>query len=220
MPSKPHTQLGQKGKGKGKKKKARRNADQRNAPAYQTSMPKTNPPEFMPFPKIPDQGPPNFLPNTPGFERDQGQINDANMAAATQYSVGNQMVGPGLGLAASRLNTDMGYARQALDESLAERGVFQSGIRPYMHTQNIAIPFGRQFQDLGLNAGAQYADLASQYGGSLLGSQQALYEAYLNRANQAYEAMPLGAPQTGYNMPSLPPFTPIYGKKKPPEGGF
>lgn len=223
---KPHTQIGQKGKGKGRlkpKKPKYPKGPPPTGPKPPPGLPKTNPPEFMPFPNMPD-APPNFLPNTPGFEHAQTDINDQLMAAMTAYSTGGRMIPAVGGLSLARLGTDEGFARDRLMEDLAGRGITGSSDANYLMNRDVQVPFGRGRQDIGLNMAGQYADLGSQYGGSLLSGQRSLYDALNQRANDAYSAGPLGSSLGHYQVPGLPDFTPIYnpparGGKTRPKGG-
>lgn len=206
MRKKPHLQIGQKGKGAGKVKRKRQQRPQQ--PYGPPSMP-TNAPSVGAMPKAPPEVP-NFLPNTPGFERAQTDINDARLAADTAYSTQSQMIPAQFNLGMARLDTDKGYATEALNEDLAERGIFDSSHRPYLYGRDVATPFGRGAQDLAFDAANAYSGLASQYGNDLLGGARSLYDAYLQRAADAYQAQPLSLPTGGYNLPPLPSFSPIY----------
>ena len=149
---------------------------------------------------------PNFLPYTPGFMNAQGQANDALTAAEGQYGIAQTMIPAQLNLQRSRINTDMGVAKSQLDENLAERGVYGNGtgIRTDLMNRHVATPFGRQYQDVGFNAAAQYADAANQYGAAQLGYNQSIMDALQQRAADVYSAQPLGMPVGGYTVPNLP----------------
>lgn len=209
----PHTEIGQSGRGTGRRNRTRARRYQSpyapTPPQMPQGLPETNPPNLGGMP-APPPAVPNFLPNTPGFEHAQTGINDANMAAATRYSTGSQMVPAQFNLGMARLDTDQGYAENALSEDLAGRGIFDSSWRPYLYGQQISTPFGRARQDLALGAAGQYADLGSQYGDSLLQGNQALFDAYQQRASDAFQAQPLGLPIGGYDVPPLPSFSPVY----------
>lgn len=195
--TKPHTQIGQKGKGKNRRK---RRVKPQKFPPYETAG---LPIELGQYPKSPPQIP-NFLPNTAGFEHAQTQANDFLSQAGAQYRIATGLIEPQLALQQGRLKTDQGVAQSRLDENLAERGVFQSGIRPELTQRNIVTPFGRQHQDLAAAASQAYADASSQYGQAQLQYNQMLMDAYNQRANEAYDMAPLSVPTGGYDLPNMP----------------
>lgn len=172
-------------------------------------------PEIGGYPQFGQNPPPNFLPNTPGWEAARAGASGDLLNAQTQYNIGNQMVPAILGLQNARLDTDRAYAARDVDENLAGRGLITSGIRAQDQQRKVAIPYGRQYQDLGLGAAGQYADLASQYGGANLGYNQNLFGALGQRANDAYAAQPLGMAVGQYQAPDMARFTPTYK----PSGG-
>jgi len=212
-------QLGQKGKGSGKVRPNRPiKKKPKPAGAWAPGPVETTAPQFSGMPQFPPEAP-NFLPNTPGFEAAQSNVNNQRLAGATQYSTGNQLVSAGSDLGLARLGTDRGYAARDVDEAMAERGLYDSGIRAQEQQRQVAIPYGRQEQDIGLDAMGQYSDLATGYGGSELDVNQQLFQAYLQRALDAQQAMPLGLPIGGYQLPNTPEFNPIYPAKGKPKGG-
>ena len=147
---------------------------------------------------------PNFLPLTPDYMHTQGQANDMLSAAEGAYGIANTLTPAQTRLQTERVNTDMGVAKSQLDEDLAERGMYDSGVRTTLTNRHIATPFGRQYQDIGFGAGSQYADAANQYGGAMLGYNQMLMDALGQRAADVYAAQPLGMPIGGYAVPDLP----------------
>lgn len=206
--NKPHTQIGQKGKGKNKPKG-------QTFPPYKTAG---LPIELGQFPQAPPQIP-NFLPNTAAFEHGQAQANDALSFAGNQYGNAVGMIGPQFDLAKARLNTDMGVQTDRLKENLAERGVYTAqnaagnygasspaggGVGESMYGREIATPFGRANQDLASGAAGAYADAASQYGAAQLGYGQDMFDLYNQRGNDAFEMSPLSVPVGGYNLPNMP----------------
>ena len=204
------------GGGKKKPKKPKRPNKPKNAPAYNPPDITTNMPNFMSFPEAPPAAP-NFLPNTPGFEAAQGMFNDQMLAAGTAYNTQRNNLGAQYGLQSSRLDTDLGIARDRELANQAGRGVYTSGFSPVLMQQNVSTPFGRQYQDLASATEQGYANLASQYGDTQRQLQENLYDAYLQRANDAYQAEPLGFPIGGYDLPNLPEFSPIYNPTGPPK---
>lgn len=204
--TKPHTQIGQKGKGTGRPKP-------RNTPNYGTAG---LPIQAGQFPKFPPQIP-NFLPDTSAFEAGQGRANDALSAAGSQYGISTGLIGPQYDLAKARLDTDQRVATDRLKENLAERGVYTpfgangmatnpggGGIGETMYARQVATPFGRQYQDLAANASGQYADAANQYGAAQLGYNQQMGDLYNQRAEDAFNLMPLSVPTGGYQLPHRP----------------
>lgn len=191
--NKPHTQIGQRGKGKGRRKP-------RKTGPYRTAG---LPLEVGQFPKSPPPIP-NFLPNTAAFEHAQTGANDALSRAGSQYNIETGLIAPQMNLAAGRLKTDMGVAKQYLDEDLAARGIYDSSHRPQLYKQDIATPFGRAFQDLALGAAGQYANAGMGFGESLLGHNRSMFDAYNQRADDAFAMAPLSVPTGGYNLPHLP----------------
>lgn len=211
--TKPHMQFGQKGKGGGVKK-----GGGNKLKGFGGGMP-----GVMGFPQE-GNTPQNFLPNTPGYESSMRGLNDQMAGADTAYSVANQMIPATTGLQTSRLDTDQAYARNQVDEDLAERGLITSGIRGQMQQKHVSIPYGRQYQDVGLDAAGQYADNASQYGQANLGYDQGQIQALLQRAQDAYGAQPLGASYGTYKAEQMPGFWNTYGntnkkKKNKKKGG-
>jgi len=167
------------------------------------------------FPQFGQNPPPNFLPNTPGWEAARASASGNLLGAQTEYNNQNQMIPAQLGLQTARLDTDRGLATQRVDENLANRGLITSGLRAKAQEQQVGIPFGRQYQDLGLGAAGGYANAASQWGGANLGYNQDIFNSLLDRANTAYQAQPLGMSVGQYSAPDMPAFQPYY----PPQQG-
>ncbi len=156
------------------------------------------------FPATPG-APPNSFALTPAFEAAQRSASDAY--SQQQMGLQNQMglIDPTLKMQLARMGTDQGYANTQLLESLANRGVAQGGVYPYLQQRDINIPYGRQAQDLGLGAASQYANLAGQMGGAGLGYNQAMMNAYLQNANDLAARPPWAVPQSGYDLPGYTP---------------
>lgn len=210
---KPHTQIGQNGRGTGKPKP-------KNVPPFQTGG--------LPFQagQMPKPPPtiPNFLPSTPSFERGMSSINDMRSLAESQYGIRTGMIQPQLDLGLARLTTDQGIATDRLNENMAERGVFTSGFRPTLYQQHIATPFGRQRQDLASAAAQSYADAGMQYGQDLLGADQNLFNLYNDTAQETAGQPYLGFDLGGYQVPNQagPYFTtprPGAGRTRPNRRG-
>lgn len=219
---KPHTQIGQKGKGTGRPKPRRQ-------PDYKTPGLPLQVGQFPANP--PDIG--NFLPNTAAFEHGQTLANDALAQAGQRYSTTTGLIGPQLEMQQARLNTDMGVATDRLKEDLAGRGVFTAknaagdyggaspaggGIGQSLYGQNVATPFGRAQQDLASSAAQAYGNASQQYAEDMLGHQMNMFDLYNQRAYDAYEMQPLSMPTGGYDLPNLPgPMMtqPIRGRTRP-----
>lgn len=191
----PHTQVGQQGKGTGAKKIGKIVSNLMNTIAPQFLMPTGS------FPQTPASAQP-FLPMTPGFAASNTANTDAMMAAQSAYTTGINQIQPMANLQRARLGTDRGYAQAQLDESLAGRGIYDSGIRPYLTQEKIAVPYGRAEQDIGLNAAQQYAALAQQLANAQLAAQQDQMSALLQSAQYAAQNMP----GFGYQAPQMPTF--------------
>jgi hypothetical protein len=162
--------------------------------------------DYAGFPQAPANPPRPFMPMTPQYEAMRRGASDQLSAAQSGVRTSLMQVQPQLQQGLARLGTDRAYASRSLDEDLAERGMFTSGIRSDLQTRDVAIPFGRQEQDMGAAAAAQYADLYSQLMGAGLGYNQTLMEGLLDRASQLYENPTLSTPQYGYNLPAQPGF--------------
>ncbi len=207
---KPHTQIGQQGKGTGAPKGGGKTLQAGGSPGVGG------------MPEMPPTAP-NFLPMTPGYEAVQRGANDQLMGAEGQYATGQTMVPAQVGLQKQRIQTDMDVATQRMREELAGRGVFTpygangqrtsapvgGGIGQTLHQQRIATPYGRQFQDLAAGAAGQYGDMASAMGGAYTGYNEALLQGLLGRASDAFSAMPTSLPLGGYDLPDMvnPSFT-------------
>ncbi len=142
--------------------------------------------------------PPNFLPMTAAYEATRRDLADQLAAAESQYGIGSEQIAPWLNLQTTRAGTDLGYDQARLNEQLANRGVYESGITPYLFTRDIGIPYGRQMQDLALSAANQYSDLGAGLGSSYLGYDQGMLNALLQRAADVASQMPLSVPQGGF----------------------
>lgn len=190
---KPHTQIGQNGKGTGKPKP-------KSVPPYPTGglpfqagqMPK-------PAPQIG-----NFLPSTPSFVRGQSTINDARSQAQNRFGIQTGMIKPQMDLDFARLDTDQALAGRRLDENMAERGVFTSGFRPKLYQEQVATPFGRQRQDIASQGAQQYADASLAYGDQLVGLGQNEFNLYNDTAQETASQPWLGFDLGGYQVPNQP----------------
>jgi hypothetical protein len=185
------------------------------------------------FPKQPPT-PPNFLPMTPGYEAAYRGANDQLAAAEGSYAASGAMIPAQLQQAQARLRTDQDVATDRLKEQLAARGIYTpysaehtiddprystspagGGVGQALYNRSVATPYGREFQDLGAAGAQAYQDRSQQYGGAQLGFNQAMLEALLGRAGDAFEAQPLSLPIGGYELPQMP--GPSFSN--PPGGG-
>lgn len=206
MKRKPHTQIGQKGKGAGKPKPGPQPPFQTGGLPFQAGqMPK-------PAPQIP-----NFLPSTPSFVRGQSSINDARSQAENRFGIETGMIKPQMDLDYARLDTDQALAGRRLDENMAERGVFTSGFRPKLYQEQVATPFGRQRQDVASQGAQRYADASLGYGDTLaaLGGQE--FNLYNDTAQETASQPYLGFDLGGYNVPNQP--GPYFTSPRPNGGG-
>ena len=211
--TRPHTQIGQKGKGKNRPHRGAGNGP--GGGGGQSSFGPS--PGVGGMPQYP-QAPPAFLPQTPGFESTSRQANDQLTGAEGQYAMGQIMTPAQLGMQKQRLTTDMGLDTDRLKEQLAGRGVFTAknaqgtyggtspaggGIGQTMYTRNVANPYGRQFQDLASQGASQYGEMASGMAGAQLGYNQNMFEGLLGAGQEAMQAQPLSLPIGGYNLPHM-----------------
>jgi hypothetical protein len=146
---------------------------------------------------------------TPQFEAGRRGLDDEYSSAMMGLINQRDLIQPQMQLGLSRLGTDQGYANTSLDESLTERGMFNSGTNPYLRTRDIDIPYGRQRQDMAIGASSAYGDIASQMSQAGLGYSQGLHELLLNRAADSAATMPMNVPQYSKQGPrQAKPFTP------------
>ena len=146
-------------------------------------------------PGAPSNAPQNFLPMTPQAEAGQRSLEDNLAAQLAQIGVARDQIPAYLALMSGRAGTDQTYATQGFNSAMADRGIYDSGVTPYLKQRDIGIPYGRQAQDLGLSAAGQYSDLAAQQGQAYLGYDQGLTNLLLQRALQVSQQMPLSLPQ-------------------------
>jgi len=190
---KPHTQIGQKGKGSNKPKPGPQPPFQTGGLPFQAGqMPK-------PAPQIS-----NFLPSTPSFVRGQSTINDQRSQAENRFGITTGMIKPQMDLDYARLDTDQALAGRRLDENMAERGVFTSGFRPKLYQEQVATPFGRQRQDVASRGAQQYADASLGYGDTLAGLGGEEFNLYNDTAQETASQPYLGFDLGGYNVPNQP----------------
>jgi hypothetical protein len=203
---KPHTQIGQNGKGTGKPKPGPQPPFQTGGLPFQTGeMPK-------PAPQIS-----NFLPSTPSFVRGQSSINDARSQAQSRFGIQTGMIKPQMDLDYARLDTDQALAGRRLDENMAERGVFTSGFRPKLYQEQVATPFGRQRQDIASQGAKQYADASLGYGDAMVGLGGQEFDLYNDTAQETASQPWLGFDLGGYNVPNQP--GPYFSTPPPRNGG-
>lgn len=173
------------------------------------------------FPAAPPQVP-NFLPMTPGYEAAYRGANDQLAGAEGAYAASGALIPAQIAQQRARLDTDQNVATDRLKEQLAERGIYTpygagstaaapqmadspagGGVGEALYNRQVATPFGRSRQDLGGAAADAYQGRALEYGGAQLGFNQAMFDALLGRAGDAFEAMPLSLPIGGYELPEM-----------------
>lgn len=190
---KPHTQIGQKGKGTGKPKPRRQPPFPTGGLPFQAGQMPKPPPQI-----------PNFLPSTPSFVRGQTGINDMRSQAQNRFGIETGMIKPQMDLQNARLDTDQALAGRRLSEGMAERGVFTSGFRPTLYQEQVATPFGRQRQDIAAAGAQDYADSSLRYGDTLAGLGGQEFNLYNDTAQETASQPWLGFNLGGYQVPNQP----------------
>jgi hypothetical protein len=190
---KPHTQIGQKGKGSNKPKPRPQPPLQTGGLPFQAGQMPKPPPQIG-----------NFLPSTPSFARGQSTINDARSQAQNRFDITTGMIKPQMDLDYARLDTDQALAGRRLDENMAERGVFTSGFRPKLYQEQVATPFGRQRQDIASRGAQQYADASLGYGDALVGLGGQEFNLFNDTAQETASQPYLGFDLGGYQVPNQP----------------
>ena len=135
---------------------------------------------------IPNPQPPEQfgMPLDPAFEATRRGIEDNLAAALAQYGVAREQIKPMVDLMLARLVTNRGLDEADLEESLIGRGISQSSIAAD-DMRELGTQYERQQQDIGLQAGQQYADIAAGESGAQLAYNQQLLEALLASAQNA-----------------------------------
>lgn len=104
---------------------------------------------------------PGGLPLDGRFEAGRRVLDDTLNSSLGQVNYQRGLIAPQMNLQLTRLNTDQGLANRRLSESMADRGVLNSGLT----TQNrieLSTGFDRTRQDYGQSAAEQYSLLAQQ----------------------------------------------------------
>lgn len=153
-----------------------------------------SPQEGANFP-APQNPPPNFLPNTPGFEAGIRGLEDQYSQQRLGVINNQNLIDPMVRQQFERMSTDAGYSANQHVESMADRGLWDSSVNPYLYQRDIAIPYGRGQQDLADWAAQQYTGSASDLGELDLGYMQQLAELYLNAAAESAANLPMNVPQ-------------------------
>jgi len=162
-----------------------------------------------PAPTAPPQ---DFLPYNAAFESGVRSLSDLYNQQQMGYQTQMDQLQPAMNYQLAQLGTNQMYENRGLDESLADRGVFDSSINPYLRTRDIGIPYDRQRQALALQGTSDISNLTSQMGESQLGYNEQLANLYLQLAAQQAEDLPLELYQgTARRKPKKKP------KKKPPK---
>lgn len=127
------------------------------APTTTTPTAPTTPPPADPTPAPASGG----FPLTGDFEAGRRALDDQLMGALGSLTAQRQLIGPQLNLYLTRLGNDQTVAAKQLRESMAARGIYNSGVtRQNQILQNT--DYDRTRQDYGTNAAQQYSALAQQ----------------------------------------------------------
>lgn len=122
--------------------------------------------------------------SSPYYEAASRSANDALSAALAELLVKEQLIGPEADVARQRINTDLPYAIQGVNENMAERGIFNSTVRPYTMLRDVFIPVERGRQDIAFDVAGRLSDIAAARAQAYLGYDQTMSEAALEAANQ------------------------------------
>lgn len=163
---------------------------ERTPPQAAQSQPQAQ--SWYPAPQTP---PPNFMPHMPMYEAGLRGLEDQYMANQTDLTSALNSIGPTANQQFQRMGTDAGYTADQHVESMADRGLWDSSVNPYLFQRDIAIPYGRGLQDLQQWAQNAYG---SAYGGlseNALNYNQGWDELLLANAAEAANQMPSNVPQ-------------------------
>lgn len=128
------------------------------------------------------------FPLTGEFEAGRRALDDQLTGTLGSILAQRQLVGPQMNLYLTRLGNDQAIAARQLRESMADRGIYNSGItRQNQILQNTG--FDRTRQDYGTNAAQQYSALAQQEQEARLSYSRGLQDLLLRIA-----AMQAGSP--------------------------
>ena len=106
------------------------------------------------------------LPLSGAYEQGQRGLQDALSGRLMGIAAQRDQIGPALGLFQQRMGTDQTKDQNSLNTSLADRGVFDSGIRE-TDTAELVRGYDRARQDALTGAAREYADLDTQAGEAL-----------------------------------------------------
>jgi hypothetical protein len=178
-----------------------------------------------PRPGVKSQGPPPedfMLPTSPQFEAAKRELDQELWSTISQLNIAEAQIPAMVELVKSRMNTDMGYEMQGVDESMIDRGLFDSSIRSDNRT-SASLPYQRRWQDFQGEVAGQYGEIANRRSGAQTSYNQAIAELLLGLAGDAAQTPGSGVwegsagagpwedeapggyePGTGYQDPNMP----------------
>lgn len=139
----------------------------------------------------PAQPVPNFLPDTPGFENDYRQLTDGLNSNLADINAQRMTIPGQVAQFQARSGNDQAWANTKLDESLAERGMFESGTNPYLRMRDVQTPFGRANQDFQASTDDMLRQLATGESQAYLSYNQGMGDAMLDRAGEVEALSPM-----------------------------
>lgn len=151
------------------------------------------------FPAQPT-APDPFMPMTTDYEAARRMAEDRLAAAKSLYNLQVGQIGPQLQQGYARNATDRQNAARSLDDELAGRGMFTSGVRTQLQERDVATPYARADQDLAQAAAEQYMNLGMGLADAQLAYNQDIMQALLDSANSSAADPPLSAAQYGYDL--------------------
>lgn len=140
-------------------------------------------PGLPPSPNIPPPPGLEGLPLDPFFEAGRRSLEDEMTGRLASIAGLRGQLGPERDLALARIGTNEGIDRRQLDEGLAGRGVFESGIRTRDQGM-LGTQYLRTRQDLANDFGQRTAGLANQEADVRGGYQRGLMELLMDLANR------------------------------------
>ena len=121
------------------------------------------------------------VPLTGEMEAGRRILEDQLAGTLSQLGYSWDQIGAIMNVLLARMNTEQGYARQAVNEDFAARGVYGSGGR--LETRHLTdLDYQRQRQDLAFDAQNQYTDISNQASEAYQAYTQGLMELLLQIA--------------------------------------
>lgn len=147
------------------------------------------------------------LPLSPYFEAGRRSLNDQYSQTLAQINAGRSQVQPQLNLGLARLGTDQGIDYRRLQSTLADRGIYNSGVTNTSRNQ-LFTQYDRQRQDYAQQAQDQLGNFAQQDAQARLSYVQGLQQLLLAAAQAAAADPGLGSPYGSYSSTAgLPDYT-------------